>query len=59
MSPNDKIKYSKCLNLVLNVVFHLYLSLIRNKLYIFDKSKVINYRTSINLSLNLIINDKK
>ncbi len=43
MSPNDKIKYSKYLNLVLNTVFYLYLSLIRNRLYTFDRSKVINY----------------
>ena len=59
MSPNNKIKYSKYLNLVLNIVFHLYLSLIRNRLYILGKSKVVNYRTPVNLSLNSTINNKK
>ncbi len=59
MNPNDKIKYSKCSNLVLNTVFYSYLSLIRNRLYTFDRSKVINYRISINLSLNSTINDKR
>ena len=43
MSLNSKIKYLKCLNLVLNVVFHLYPSLIRIKLYIPGKSKAMNY----------------
>ncbi len=43
ISPNNKIKYSKYLNLVLNTVFHLYLSLIQNRLYILNKSKAINY----------------
>ncbi len=43
MNSNGKIKYSKYSNLILNVVFHLYLSLIRNKLYAFGKSKTINY----------------
>ncbi len=43
VSPNNKIKYSKCSNLVLNIVFYSYLSLIRSKLYIFNRSKVINY----------------
>ncbi len=59
MNPNNKIKYSKYLNLVLNIVFHLYLSLIRNKLYTFDRFKVVNHRISINLSLNSTINNKK
>ncbi len=59
VNPNDKIKYSKYLNLVLNAVFYLYLSLIRNRLYILNKSKAINYQVLVNLSLNSIINDKK
>ncbi len=59
INPNNKIKYSKCPNLVLNVVFHSYLSLIQNKLYIFSKFKVINYRTPVNLSLSLIMNGKR
>ncbi len=59
MSPNGKIKYSKCLNLGLNIVFHLYFSLIRSKLYTLDKSKAINYRISISLSLNSTINNKR
>ncbi len=59
MNPNDKIRYSKCLNLVLNAVFYSYLFLIRNKLYIFDKSKAINYRIPVNLSLNSMMNSKK
>ncbi len=59
MSLNDKIRYLKYLNLVLNVVFHLYSSLIRNKLYTFDKFKVINYRILINLFLNSMMNNKK
>ena len=59
MSLNDKIRYSKYPNLVLNTVFYLYFSLIRNRLYIFDKFKAVNYRIPISLSLNLIINGKK
>ncbi len=59
MSPNGKIKYLKCLNLVLNIVFYLYLSLIRSKLYIFNKSKAMNHRTLVNLSLNSTINNKR
>ncbi len=59
MNPNNRIKYLKCLNLILNTIFYLYFSLIRNRLYIFSKSKVINYRIPINLSLNSIMNDKK
>ncbi len=59
MSLNNKIKYSKCLNLILNTVFYLYLSLIRNKLYTLDKSKVINYQVPISLSLSSTINSKK
>ncbi len=58
MRPNDKIKYSKYLNLVLNIIFYLYLFLIRIKLYILNKSKVINYRALNNLSLNSLINGK-
>ncbi len=59
MNPNSKIKYSKCLNLVLNIVFYLYLFLIRNRLYTLGKSKAINYRALINLSLNSTMNDKR
>ncbi len=59
MNPNNKIKYSKCLNLILNTVFHLYLFLIRSKLYTLNKFKTINYRTPVNLSLNSTINSKK
>ncbi len=59
VSPNDKIKYSKCPNLILNTVFHLYFSLIQSKLYILGKSKAINHWTPINLSLNSTINNKK
>jgi len=43
VSLNGKIKYSKYLNLVLNAVFYLYFSLIRMRLYAFDKSKAVNY----------------
>ncbi len=56
---NGKIKYLKYLNLILNIVFYSCFSLIRNKLYIFGKFKVINYRILINLSLNLTINDRE
>ncbi len=59
ISPNGKIKYSKCLNLVLNAVFHSYSSLIRNRLYTLSKSKVINHRTPVKLSLNSMMNNKK
>ncbi len=59
MSLNNKIKYLKYPNLVLNIVFHLYFSLIRSKLYVFNKSKVVNYRTLVNLSLNSIMNNKR
>ncbi len=59
MNPNDKIKYLKYLNLILNIVFYSYFSLIRNRLYILNKSKIINYQIPINLSLNSTMNDKK
>ena len=59
MNLNDKIKYSKYPNLILNAVFYLCFSLIRSRLYTFGKSKAINYRTLISLSLNLTINNKK
>jgi len=59
MNPNDKIKYSKYLNLILNIVFYLYFFLIRNRLYTPSKSKAINYRTPVNLSLNSMINNKR
>ncbi len=55
---NNKIKYSKCPNLILNMVFYLYSSLIRSRLYTFGRSKVVNYRALVNLSLNSTINDK-
>ncbi len=58
INPNNKIKYLKCSNLVLNIVFHSYLFLIRNRLYTFGKSKVINHRTLVNLSLNLMMNGR-
>ena len=59
VNPNDKIKYSKYLNLVLNAVFYLYLSLIRNRLYVPDRFKVVNYRAPVSLSLNLTMNGKR
>ncbi len=59
MSSNDRIKYSQCLNLVLNAVFYLYLSLIRSRLYISNKFKTMNYRTLVSLSLSLTMNSKK
>ncbi len=59
VNSNGKIKYSKYLNLVLNTVFYLYPFLIRSKLYILSKSKIINYRTPINLSLNSTMNSKR
>ncbi len=59
MNPNDKIKYSKYSNLVLNTIFYSYFFLIRNRLYISNKSKVINYQILINLFLNSTINNKK
>ncbi len=59
INSNGKIKYSKCLNLILNTVFYLYLSLIRNRLYVLNKSKAMNYRTPISLSLNSTINDRR
>jgi len=59
VSSNGRIKYSKCPNLVLNIVFHLYSSLIRSRLYTLGRFKAVNYRTSINLSLNSTINGKR
>ncbi len=59
MNPNGKVKYSKCPNLILNIVFYSYFSLIRNRLYTLNRSKVINYRIPVNLSLNSTMNNKK
>ncbi len=59
MNLNNKIKYSKCPNLILNAVFYSYLSLIRSRLYVFNKFKVVNHRTPINRFLNSTINDKR
>ncbi len=59
INPNNRIKYSKYSNLILNIIFYLYLFLIRNRLYTFNKSKIIYYRIPTNLSLNSTMNNKR
>jgi len=59
INSKDRIKYSKCPNLVLNAVIYLYSFFIQIKLYILGKSKILNHRVLNNLSLNFKMNGKR